>query len=78
MEQAQVLRRALLQDRMDALLFDMTGEDPTEWSELHSDLSCALSALIAGVARVHPDEIGHVTARVEAAVRESVVDALSA
>lgn len=75
MERAQALRRALLQDRWDAIMYDMTGEDPTDWTELHADLAAALQAVVAGVARVHPDEVD--TGPLMAAIRDEVVDQVS-
>lgn len=75
MEQAQVLRRALLQDRWDAIMYDVAGEDPTDWTDLHADLAAALQAIVAGVARVHPDEVD--TDHLMAVIRDEVVDQVS-
>lgn len=75
MEQAQVLRRALLRDRWDAIMYDVAGEDPNEWTELHADLAAALQAIVAGVARVHPDEVD--TERITSVIRHEVVDQVS-
>lgn len=67
---AAALRRALLADRVDGLLYDRGGD----WSPLHEDLSGVLGELVAGVSRVNPEDADPIVRDLRGLVVAAVIE----
>jgi hypothetical protein len=68
-DRAKALRRALLQDRADGLLYD--GGD---WTPLHEELSGALGELVAGVSRASPEDADPIVRDLRGLIVAAVID----
>ena len=70
---AAALRRALLEDRIDGILFN-----DGDWSPVQEDLSRVMYDLLADVARDIPEDADAIVRDLRGMVRETIIDRLAA
>jgi hypothetical protein len=71
---APEVSRDTLEDRYMGLLWKVDGQsDDMTWSKLQADLSWNLTRLVAGTARVHPDDAGQIVTELHAVIHDHII-----